>query len=70
VPTGKVKEVVAMLKAIHAQEDAQAAKPGRNSEKSDKPAAADGLWMWNRVAISKPVVRRASSARSAGGLKG
>jgi putative transposase len=26
VPTGKVKEVAAMLKAIHAQEDAQAAK--------------------------------------------
>jgi transposase-like protein len=26
VPTGKVKEVSAMLKAIHAQEDAQAAK--------------------------------------------
>ena len=26
VPTGKVKEVAAMLKAIHAQEDAMAAK--------------------------------------------
>jgi putative transposase len=26
VPTGKVKEVAAMLKAVHAQEDAQAAK--------------------------------------------
>jgi transposase-like protein len=26
VPTGKVKEVAAMLKAIHAQEDAKAAK--------------------------------------------
>jgi transposase-like protein len=26
VPTGKVKEVAAMLKAIHAQEDAQASK--------------------------------------------
>jgi hypothetical protein len=26
VPTGKVKEVSAMLKAIHAQEDAEAAK--------------------------------------------
>jgi transposase-like protein len=26
VPTGKVKEVAAMLKAIHAQEDAQAAR--------------------------------------------
>jgi transposase-like protein len=26
VPTGKVKEVAAILKAIHAQEDAQAAK--------------------------------------------
>ena len=26
VPTGKVKEVAAMLKAIHAQEDAEAAK--------------------------------------------
>jgi putative transposase len=26
VPTGKVKQVAAMLKAIHAQEDAQAAK--------------------------------------------
>ena len=26
MPTGKVKEVAAMLKAIHAQEDAQAAK--------------------------------------------
>jgi hypothetical protein len=26
VPTGKVKEVAAMLKAIHAQEDAKAAR--------------------------------------------
>jgi len=26
VPTGKVKEAAAMLKAIHAQEDRQAAK--------------------------------------------
>ena len=26
VPTGKVKEVAAMLKAVHAQEDAQAAR--------------------------------------------
>jgi len=26
VPTGKVKQVSAMLKAIHAQEDAEAAK--------------------------------------------
>jgi transposase-like protein len=30
VPTGKVKEVAAMLKAIHAQEDRQAAKEKAN----------------------------------------
>ena len=29
VPTGKVKEVAAMLKAVHAQEDAQAAREKR-----------------------------------------
>lgn len=44
VPTGKVKEVAGMLKAIHAQEDAKAAKEksSPNSRKAEDHAAGQG----------------------------
>jgi transposase-like protein len=60
VPSSKVKEVAAMLKAIHAQEDREAAlhKAERIADKLEGQVAEHG--------VSGPVVRHRRSLRAGG----